>query len=1294
MINKTRRLITIALIISVLLLSLSIISAEEIINDDNVIDNDINLQNNLIEEISQEANTKNSVQNASGNFSNLQKAINDAGENGTVNLEGNITLANGEETTFLNGVEINWNNITILGNGYTIDGKNLVRIFTIESDNVTIKNLTLINGINENWGHGGAIYSNGDYLQLINMTFIGNVAISGGALGLFGNYGRIVDSKFYYNNAYMDYYVEMYGSGGAIFNNGNNLEIINSILMYNNASEGGAIYNEGHNISIYNTTLSYNNVSKIGASNRGGAIFNIGNAVTISDSILNNNEAGDGGAIFNYGGNDISNNPGNNFTIDGNTIIANNIAHGDGGGIYNHHGNNFLIYGNNLINNNSAVNGGGIYVYLYFGPQQNRMASSRIEVINNSFTIFGNNTISENTALENGGGIYFSSSIYDGYNYTFLMSGNNTITLNKAENGGGIYYINNVRENGILNLTITGSNNISKNNASYGGGALYYSYENNRDGIINVLINGSNNIDYNNAYDFAGGIYNNGYRNILINGSNSISYNNASEGGAIINDGGFIFIIGSNTINNNFADYGGAIINGYGMMFLNGTTLNNNIANNLGGAIANYGFEGNTPGIFSRMVIINSTFINNNAINGSAIYNSPESLIVILNSSFNGSSYLIFNDEEYDEHYGAYNGYLYLKNNTMRSDSVEKIYNLGFILSETHAIFLDNATRIVEVGSVVKIYGQITDDNGNIIVGQNLTFNLTGPNGVNIIADISDFENGHYYLGQSLIIGDVGQYKVEGYYDWADLDYQYNDYGILNSVEYLLNISKSTDVDSVNIGELIYYNVTITNDGSENATNVTVREYLPNSLSYYNYIGDNWNYNNLTGLWTYALNLAPGETIILTLIFIVNENALNSINNTVNITSDQYPFGRNATSNNTNLTFVNLQINKTTNVKIANVGDIISYTISIANNGLDNATGVVLSDYIPDGLTYVGFEGSGWNYTNGIWYYNNTLATGDIAEITLFFLITSQANRVFNNTANIASNETPRGKNATSNNTNVTFVELEASKTTESKIVTIGELIEYLITITNIGLDDATNIIVTDYIPEGLTYVDFDGDGWSYTNGKWIYNGTLSGNDTVILTLIFKVNEKAFNKTFNNTVNIASNEIPNGINVTSNNTDVTSVDTKITVNDVTGKPGEEVIIIGTLVTDNGDYINGEVILTLPDGSKVTVDVINGEFEYPWTIPEDFKEGTYSIFAEFLGNELYNPSNGTGVLTVIVDPTPGPTPGPTPSPINNDKDIVDAKTLNTSNMQKTANPIAILILALIISLIILPLKRRF
>ncbi len=221
-------------------------------------------------------------------------------------------------------------------NTVTLDGQNDTRVlYTSPNLNIrlTVRNLSIINGNAKSdpgseraANQGGAIYSGyRNHLVVENVTFTNNRAKAdrneyhgGGAIALdTEGTATILNSTFTGNRA---------PSGGAINNLRTTLEIRNSVFRGNNASGGtigggGAVYNDGGKLTIIDTLIDGNT-----AVNLGGGIFtfstsyngsNNGGKSVIKNSVLSNNHANHGGGMWKGG---------NNGLVMKNSTVANNTA--------------------------------------------------------------------------------------------------------------------------------------------------------------------------------------------------------------------------------------------------------------------------------------------------------------------------------------------------------------------------------------------------------------------------------------------------------------------------------------------------------------------------------------------------------------------------------------------------------------------------------------------------------------------------------------------------------------------------------------------------------------------------------------------------------------------------------------------------------------------------------------------------------------------------------------------------------------------------------------------------------
>ena len=494
---KDKKLYLLFLSFIICILSISAISATENTVNTDVISTDNNKYNNLEtniqydevstskenSEINIEENNNNDKESESETdkittdnegeltFTDLNTTIND-NTNSTVYLSNNYKYED-SDSNFQDGIIIN-RDLTIYGNGVTLDGSNKARIFKVENNiNVKFYDIIFINGQAELGEAGGAIYGGNAY----NCTFKNNNAFYGGAI----YQGNAFNCTFTENKDTSDI-----SCGGAI-NQGN---ATNCIFTENKAAYGGAIYNgTAYNcnftnnrgeyggainlVNAYNCTFTENT-----ASNYGGAAYN----VTVYNCTFIKNEATgyedqSGGTI--YQGNAT------------NCTFTENKAEKNGGAIYDVNAynceftNNNATYGgamyygdaiNCIFTNNNALNGGA----LYQGNATNSTFANNLatgEDETNGGAIYqGNafNCIFTNHRALNGGALYQTNAT----NCIFIA--------NDAAYGGAMY------DGDAINCTFINNIGQGYGAAMYGGNAILCIFENNtcdNTNIIPVTIN-------------------------------------------------------------------------------------------------------------------------------------------------------------------------------------------------------------------------------------------------------------------------------------------------------------------------------------------------------------------------------------------------------------------------------------------------------------------------------------------------------------------------------------------------------------------------------------------------------------------------------------------------------------------------------------------------------------------------------------------------------------------------------------------------------------------------------------
>ena len=215
-------------------------------------------------------------------FTDLNTTIND-NTNSTIYLSHNYTYNSATDSAFKEGITIS-RNLTIYGNGVTIDGSDIGKAFHVHQG-VKFYN---INFINCRGNEGGALYGGNAY----KCNFIGNDGENGGAI----NSGNAYNCTFIENNA--EYGGALYGgnaynctfrknnaynTGGAI----GHCNAYNCTFIENTANYLGGAMLEGH---AYNCTFIGNKAER-----KGGAIYE-GNAYNCYFTLNNANK--EGGAIW------------------------------------------------------------------------------------------------------------------------------------------------------------------------------------------------------------------------------------------------------------------------------------------------------------------------------------------------------------------------------------------------------------------------------------------------------------------------------------------------------------------------------------------------------------------------------------------------------------------------------------------------------------------------------------------------------------------------------------------------------------------------------------------------------------------------------------------------------------------------------------------------------------------------------------------------------------------------------------------------------------------------------------
>lgn len=222
-----------------------------------------------------------------------------------------------------------------------------------------------------------------------------------------------------------------------------------------------------------------------------------------------------------------------------------------------------------------------------------------------------------------------------------------------------------------------------------------------------------------------------------------------------------------------------------------------------------------------------------------------------------------------------------------------------------------------------------------------------------------------------------------------------------------LMMTKSDSVDPVNVGMGFSYALIVTNIGPDVATNVIVTDTLPAEVGFIGVSGTGWSCGASLGVVTctrllLGVGAAPAITINVTA-----PTVSTTLTNTASVSaaeSDLIP-GNNSDSEATTIRdTADLLLTKADSFEPIPPGTPLTYTLSITNAGLSNATGVLVTDTLPAEVSWNGDTCTVGPPTGQMWVWNvGALANGVSARCEVYVTVNSAGNGVITNTAVISS---------------------------------------------------------------------------------------------------------------------------------------------------------------------------------------------------------------------------------------------------------------------------------------------------
>ena len=311
----------------------------------------------------------------------------------------------------------------------------------------------------------------------------------------------------------------------------------------------------------------------------------------------------------------------------------------------------------------------------------------------------------------------------------------------------------------------------------------------------------------------------------------------------------------------------------------------------------------------------------------------------------------------------------------------------------------------------------------------------------------------------------------------------------------ILEVSSESFVDGVAVssiqkGSAFTYQVTVKNAGNEDAGDVVLRDVLPQEVRVDNVSGIGWSCNALTSQeYSCSLTaplLAGSSAIVEFDVTDLSDPTLELLTNFAEVVASNAD--TQSTSNTVNFNQASFNVDISYIPGLLEPNSAFDIVVDVVNTGSLELSGIEVVNTIPDGFSYVALAKntstcsvSGQVMTCSI---DSPVAVGvtDTITIPVMSIAVVDETVVYTNLTEINS---PDLTTPLTISTVLDFVvpvqvfDVEIVKSLDVSEVLVNGTFEYLLTVTNVGENDATGITVTDNLPVGLQFNSAIAADWS-----------------------------------------------------------------------------------------------------------------------------------------------------------------------------------------------------------------------
>ena len=289
-----------------------------------------------------------------------------------------------------------------------------------------------------------------------------------------------------------------------------------------------------------------------------------------------------------------------------------------------------------------------------------------------------------------------------------------------------------------------------------------------------------------------------------------------------------------------------------------------------------------------------------------------------------------------------------------------------------------------------------------------------------------------------------------------------------------LAVTKSCPVELA-AGVLAVYNLRVDNLGFGTAQSVVLTDLLPPEVAFISAAPAPASVDGQTVTFDLG-NLAYGEYTEVAITVDVVAGFGSAINTaTVSTTTPEGGLGlaNNSDSCASTLTGPDVYIFKSCPVDMT-AGTQASYTLEAGNSGTSPAADVVVTDTLPDGVSFVDAAPAPSSVSGKILTWNlGTLSAGQVSFININVDVTASSGQGTNSAA-ISTSASEGGEGEANNNhdctSNFTSADIAVAKICPIDMVA-GEAASYTVVVSNTGTATATNVVLVDELPAEVSFI-------------------------------------------------------------------------------------------------------------------------------------------------------------------------------------------------------------------------------